>query len=137
MSGSLSAEPMERYHEMKTGALFRLAAEAGAVAAGAANPKSWGEVGRLIGKWYQLADDWMDVYGQQALLGKPTGQDATHGRPNAVLSRGEVAVRTELSLLLKSVEQRVSALCGDAGPLLSFLSALHLQILKVMGVDHV
>ena len=53
----LDGSIIDRYHAMKTAALFRLAASAGAVAAGATDAEAWGEVGQCLGLAYQLADD--------------------------------------------------------------------------------
>jgi geranylgeranyl diphosphate synthase type II len=75
------------YRRAKTGALFEAAAALGAVAAGA-SPQGWSVVGARIGEAYQVADDILDVAGDPSRVGKPVGQDATHGRPNAVHEMG-------------------------------------------------
>jgi geranylgeranyl diphosphate synthase type II len=41
-----------------------------------------------LGEAYQVADDIRDVIGQSADLGKPTGQDAQHGRPSVAHELG-------------------------------------------------
>lgn len=75
------------YHALKTGALFELACELGAVAAGA-TPAPFAAFGARLGAAYQLADDLLDVVGDRAQLGKPTGQDARRHRPSAASSLG-------------------------------------------------
>jgi geranylgeranyl diphosphate synthase type II len=45
-------------------------------------------LGECLGEAYQVADDVRDVMGQAELLGKPTGQDAAHARPNAIANLG-------------------------------------------------
>jgi len=71
------------YQQAKTGALFAAATEAGAAAAGfPAAP--WRALGAHLGEAYQVADDIRDAVCTEAELGKPVGQDAAHGRPNAV-----------------------------------------------------
>jgi geranylgeranyl diphosphate synthase type II len=71
------------YQQAKTGALFAAATEAGAAAAGfAAAP--WRTLGAALGEAYQVADDIGDAILTEAELGKPAGQDAALGRPNAV-----------------------------------------------------
>jgi geranylgeranyl diphosphate synthase type II len=79
---------IDRYQQAKTGALFAGATMAGAAAAGWADPSRWELLGARIGAAYQVADDILDVAGNAAEIGKPTGRDAALGRPNAVAERG-------------------------------------------------
>ncbi|MFC7186752.1 polyprenyl synthetase family protein [Halorubrum yunnanense] len=70
----------------KTGALFRAAAELGAVAAGA-DPDaidSFGEYAERVGVAFQMRDDVLDATADADDLGKPTGQDAEMDRPSVV-----------------------------------------------------
>ncbi|MFB6205271.1 MAG: polyprenyl synthetase family protein [Haloglomus sp.] len=70
----------------KTGALFRAAAELGAVAAGA-DPyqiESFGEYAERVGIAFQIRDDVLDATADAEALGKPTGQDADLERPSIV-----------------------------------------------------
>jgi geranylgeranyl diphosphate synthase type II len=78
---------LEEYHRAKTGSLFVAAAVSGAVAAGA-QPQAWRVLGDSLGEAYQVADDIRDVADDPTLLGKPVGQDETHGRPSAVRELG-------------------------------------------------
>jgi geranylgeranyl diphosphate synthase type II len=78
---------LEEYHRAKTGSLFVAAAVAGAVAAGQ-QPQAWRTLGENLGEAYQVADDIRDVAEDPSKLGKPVGQDATHGRPSAVRELG-------------------------------------------------
>jgi geranylgeranyl diphosphate synthase type II len=41
-----------------------------------------------LGEAYQVAEDIRDVVGQAQELGKPTGQDAQHGRPSVAHELG-------------------------------------------------
>jgi geranylgeranyl diphosphate synthase, type II len=75
------------YHQAKTGALFSAAAMAGAVAA-RRDPAPWKVLGARLGEAFQVADDIRDVAAEVAELGKPTGRDATLGRPSAVAQLG-------------------------------------------------
>ena len=104
---------LDRYHAMKTAALFRVAAEAGATAAGAADASEWAEVGQCLGLAYQLADDLCDVYGDAHTAGKPVHRDAALGRPNAVLTSGERPARARLQALLDRARERATALAAD------------------------
>ena len=74
---------LDAYHRSKTGALFIAATEMGAVAAGQ-DAELWTELGARIGEAYQVADDLRDALLDETELGKPAGQDAVNGRPNAV-----------------------------------------------------
>ncbi|SFF81620.1 geranylgeranyl diphosphate synthase, type I [Halopelagius inordinatus] len=70
----------------KTGALFRAAAELGAVAADA-DPftvEAFGDYAERVGVAFQIRDDVLDATADAEELGKPTGQDAEMGRPSLV-----------------------------------------------------
>lgn len=113
-----------RYHAMKTAALFRLAAEAGATAAGATDFSAWGEVGQYLGLAYQLADDLCDAYGSASIAGKPVHRDADLGRPNAALLIGESYSRTRLNALIDQALQRTRALAAEPNPLVQLIEEL-------------
>ncbi len=68
----------------KTGALFRAAAELGAVAADADafTVEAVGEYAERVGIAFQIRDDVLDATADADKLGKPTGQDEATGRPS-------------------------------------------------------
>ncbi|GAA0648514.1 polyprenyl synthetase family protein [Salarchaeum japonicum] len=70
----------------KTGALFRAAAELGAIAAGADETavETVGEYAEHVGVAFQIRDDVLDATGDTAALGKPAGQDEVMERPSVV-----------------------------------------------------
>ncbi|MFO0574743.1 MAG: polyprenyl synthetase family protein [Polyangia bacterium] len=115
---------IDRYHAMKTAALFRLAAEAGATAAGATDAGAWGEVGHGLGLAYQLADDLCDAVGSAEAAGKPVRRDTSLGRPNAVVATGEQATRQRLQSLLDQVVVRTNQLAAEPKPLLDLIVEL-------------
>jgi geranylgeranyl diphosphate synthase type II len=78
---------LARYQQAKTGALFAACTMAGAAASGY-EPKAWQALGLAIGEAFQIADDIRDVTGDKQDMGKPTGQDLAHQRPNAVALLG-------------------------------------------------
>ena len=97
----------------KTGALFRAAAELGAVAGGA-EPEAvelFGEYAERVGVAFQMRDDVLDATADADDLGKPTGQDAEMDRPSVVqvtsLSPEEVDARAreQSELALAALEQ--------------------------------
>ncbi|MBV0900325.1 polyprenyl synthetase family protein [Haloarcula salina] len=79
----------EEYMELarrKTGALFRAAAELGAIAADS-DPYTVEAVGRYaerVGVAFQMRDDVLDATADAETLGKPTGHDAEMDRPSLV-----------------------------------------------------
>ncbi|NHX34913.1 MULTISPECIES: polyprenyl synthetase family protein [Halolamina] len=87
----LVAEPENEaeYMELarrKTGALFRAAAEVGAIAAGADGftVESMGEYAERVGVAFQMRDDVLDATADAADLGKPAGQDEEMDRPSLI-----------------------------------------------------
>jgi len=95
---------LAHYHRAKTGALFAAAAIAGAAAAGS-DAEPWRKFGELLGESYQVADDLRDSAGDEEAIGKPTGQDAPLGRPNAVAEFGiEGAIHRLHTLVAESIE---------------------------------
>ena len=87
----LVAQPSDEQEYMelarrKTGALFRAAAELGAIAADA-DPftvEAFGEYAERVGVAFQIRDDVLDATADADELGKPTGQDAEMDRPSVV-----------------------------------------------------
>jgi geranylgeranyl diphosphate synthase type I len=70
----------------KTGALFRAAAELGAIAADADayTVERFGTYAERVGVAFQMRDDVLDATADSAALGKPTGHDAAMERPSLV-----------------------------------------------------
>ncbi|RQG96700.1 polyprenyl synthetase family protein [Natrarchaeobius oligotrophus] len=87
----LSAQPESEAEYMtlarrKTGALFRAAAELGAIAADS-DPftvEAVGEYAERVGVAFQIRDDVLDAVADAEELGKPTGHDAALERPSVV-----------------------------------------------------
>jgi geranylgeranyl diphosphate synthase type II len=90
------------YQREKTGALFAAATIAGAAACGLPH-LAWRSLGELLGEAYQVADDLRDAVSDPDEIGKPVGQDAAHGRPNAVAAFG-----------LDGAVRRLEGLAGEA-----------------------
>ena len=78
---------LETYHRQKTGALFAGAAMLGAAACGF-DHAPWRQVGEVLGRAYQAADDIGDCHSDAEAMGKPVGQDAALGRPSIVAAVG-------------------------------------------------
>jgi farnesyl diphosphate synthase len=75
---------------MKTGALFRFAAEAGAILARATANERQGlaRFGAALGLAFQLADDLIDATASSASAGKATAKDAGRGKATLVAVHG-------------------------------------------------
>ena len=110
---SETAIDLHSYHMAKTGALFIAATQMGAIAAGQ-DPEPWAELGARIGSAFQVADDLLDAVGNAESLGKPVGQDATHGRPSAVTQLGVAGAVTHLQDILAGAISSIPACPGEA-----------------------
>jgi geranylgeranyl diphosphate synthase type II len=79
---ALDAEALARMHAMKTGALIRASAVAGAVVAGGteAQVAAIDTAAAEFGLAFQIVDDILDVEGDAAALGKTPGKDAAAGK---------------------------------------------------------
>lgn len=75
-------ETLQVIHARKTGALIRVSLRSGAILAGAdaAQMAALTRYGDYLGLAFQIADDILDVVGQEAAMGKPAGSDAAHAK---------------------------------------------------------
>lgn len=104
---------LSAYHRAKTGALFIAATQMGAIAAGQ-DSEPWEELGARIGEAFQVADDLRDALYDAQTLGKPAGQDAIHGRPNAVAELGVQGAIRRLKDILGGAIASIPACPGEA-----------------------
>lgn len=104
---------LSAYHQAKTGALFIAATQMGAVAAGQ-DAAPWEELGARIGEAFQVADDLRDALCDEATLGKPSGQDDLHGRPNAVAAFGVEGAIQRFDDILGGAISSIPACLGEA-----------------------
>jgi geranylgeranyl diphosphate synthase type I len=88
----LSPAIIENMLNLKTGALLRYCAEAGALiglkSAKSANDRrveKIGEFASLAGIAFQLKDDWLGIFGNERKLGKPIGSDLSERKPTLLL----------------------------------------------------
>jgi geranylgeranyl diphosphate synthase type II len=81
--GGFDLDRLRGMHAMKTGALIRASAVAGAVMAGAAPAAidAVAEYAAALGLAFQIVDDILDVEGSTEDLGKTAGKDAAAGKP--------------------------------------------------------
>jgi geranylgeranyl diphosphate synthase type II len=104
---------LSAYHRAKTGALFVAATRMGAEAAGQ-DPEPWTELGARIGEAFQVADDLRDALMSAEELGKPAGQDAANGRPNAVAELGVRGAIGKLESILGGAIASIPSCPGEA-----------------------
>jgi len=101
---------------MKTGALLRFACLAGAILGEttAAKRKALEDYGRALGEAFQIADDLLDVEGDAATVGKPTGKDAAAGKATFVGVLGVDRARARLAALVAEAEQALEPFDAQA-----------------------
>jgi farnesyl diphosphate synthase len=114
-------EPVDvaRLQQMKTGALLRYGCIAGAIL-GQASQKEYqalDDYGRALGEAFQIADDLLDVEGDAAALGKPSGQDAALGKTTFVTQLGIDGAKQRVRDLLARADAAVS-IFGDRAAVL-------------------
>ncbi len=87
---ALSRAQIELLQAMKTGALLRYAAEAGAVYARAKPQEraALASYGRALGQAFQIADDILDAEGDEAQMGKRVAKDAGRNKGTLVGALG-------------------------------------------------
>lgn len=91
-----------RLQAMKTGALIRFAAEAGAIVGGAVSSdrERLAEFGAAVGLAFQLADDLLDLTASTEALGKAAGKDAAAGKATLPALHGIDWTRRQLDGLV-------------------------------------
>ncbi len=78
-----SENRLRKIYAMKTGALLRVAARLGCLAAGVEDASVFDKAdcyARNIGTAFQIIDDILDVCGDEKALGKPVGSDEKNGK---------------------------------------------------------
>lgn len=113
----------------KTGALIRASCESGAALAGAApeDRARVAEYGRALGAAFQIVDDILDEIGDEAVLGKPVGSDAAHGKVTYPALAG---LEKSRELAEEAGTAALSALNGFTGESADFLRGLVEYVLK-------
>lgn len=110
---------LTRLHLYKTGALIRASVVAGAMLSGAEQDEieALGSYGEAIGLAFQIADDLLDIEGDEELLGKDIGSDAENEKSTYPSIVGVEASRRQAEALvvqatssLESFGQRAEAL---------------------------
>ncbi len=113
--GEPGAAGLRRLHELKTGRLIAASVRCVVLLCGAGGPATIG-LGRFaeeLGVVFQIVDDILDVTGDDAELGKPTGSDERHGKRTYVSMYGLDRAR---ELARESHAEARAALAQAEGP---------------------
>nr|WP_236045250.1 farnesyl diphosphate synthase [Pseudooceanicola albus] len=96
----LDLPEIKRLQALKTGALFEWSATAGPVMAGA-DPAPLARYAAGLGLAFQIADDILDIEGDEAQTGKRVGKDAEAGKATFVSLMGLEPARAEATRLVE------------------------------------
>jgi len=116
-----SLDGVTTIQRMKTGALIRFSAEAGAILA-CASPESRSALrayGEALGSAFQIADDLLDAEGDASATGKAVGKDATAGKATFVTVLGVAGARARLAELSAEARAALMPFGGAAHNLLA------------------
>lgn len=107
----LGVEELRALHARKTGALIRVSVRTGALVSKATDDQlnALTEYGDAIGLAFQIADDILDVVGDESALGKPVGSDAANQKSTYPAAVGIDGARR---LAVEAVERALCALSG-------------------------
>ena len=110
---------LEYIHTHKTGALIKASIEVGALLGGSNEQdyKSLSRYGELSGLAFQIADDILDVVGDQNVLGKAIGSDEARGKATYVSLFGLNESRSRADELRVLALKSIDRLGNNAEPL--------------------
>ena len=109
-----------RMQRMKTGELIAYSIEAGAIIGGATEAEHQALYGFAhdLGLAYQIADDLLDVLGNEQEVGKPLRTDADAGKTNFVTLLGIESAKERVRLLAAQARQHLAIFRNRANILL-------------------
>ena len=111
---------------LKTGALITSSVVAGGRFAGAdqASLTQLRTYGQAIGQAFQIADDLLDAEGDEAMVGKPLGQDDWRGKATLVAHLGLDVARKEAERQVRLAKEALGRIPNSAPLWLARLTAL-------------
>jgi len=129
LGSAATPERLDFIHRGKTAAMLAASLEMGAIAAGADTRARRGlsAAGEHLGVAFQIADDLLDLEGDAAVLGKPTGADAANGKLTYPGLHGVEAARAKLADLTDAAIAEIAG-CGLSADRTAFLKALALSL---------
>ncbi len=116
---TLSIDEIIRLQRLKTGKLFAVACEAGAIL-GKCDEKRRHALSRYahdVGLAFQMTDDLLDVEGSEDEMGKATRKDKTAGKATIVGSIGVKRAREQADILAQQARHHLRHFDGRAEPL--------------------
>lgn len=118
-AGRIRVEQLIQIHRMKTGALISAALEMGATVAGAtvSQRQALKQYGECAGLAFQIADDLLDVTGDNEKLGKETGRDNELGKLTYPSLIGVEASREKADALIREACVALEIFGSKAAPL--------------------
>jgi farnesyl diphosphate synthase len=117
---SLALEEIERIHALKTGALIRASVMMAAHCAPDLDVRRLDALdgfGAAVGLAFQVQDDILDVEGDAALTGRPTGSDQARAMPTYPAVAGLQAARARVAELHGQAARHLEAHGWGRGPL--------------------
>ncbi len=119
----ISLSQLEQIHLLKTGCLIKASVLAGGLAAGAGSREleKLESYGREAGKAFQVADDLLNLSGEEARLGKRTGTDRERGKATYPLVLGEEEARRRADLMYEAAIRELDFF-GESSHLLQQLT---------------
>jgi farnesyl diphosphate synthase len=118
---ALSLKQVRELQRLKTGAIIRFAAEAGAIL-GTAAPRqreALRDYADDLGLAFQIRDDLLDLEGDSTVTGKDAGRDGEAGKATFVRLLGEDGARAMLAELRERALARLDIFAGRATVLLN------------------
>jgi farnesyl diphosphate synthase len=121
----LDAPAVTRLQALKTGRLIQYSAESGAILGRATTPQRHllAAYGRDLGAAFQIADDLLDVEGNEAEIGKTAGKDAAAGKATMVAILGVELARAHADMLAQQAAAHLDGF-GDRAANLRALTAV-------------
>ena len=115
----LSVAELERLHLYKTGQLLTVSVTSGGKIAGAdeAQLKSLTRYGEAIGLAFQIADDMLDIEGDEEEIGKPIGSDEGNKKATFPSIVGIKESKERASELIDIAIEALSTFGSSADPL--------------------
>ena len=116
-----NARLIEDLQDMKTGALIRFAARAGARLGGAevAERTRLDAFARALGLLFQITDDLLDVEGEASVVGKAVGKDGDRGKATFVSLLGSEGARERAEREARAARAALAPFGGRADMLLA------------------
>lgn len=112
---------VQKLQAMKTGAMLRFSAEAGAIVARAPleHRGALADYGRALGAAFQISDDILDAEGDDATLGKRAGKDAGRNKATLVAILGLAGAKKSRARFIEQAEAALTPFGAAAGVLIA------------------